>query len=53
MITAYHSKGALSVSDLYNMPVYLRNFYTKELTEILSSEAEAIKGKKGNNTVRK
>lgn len=42
MITAHYSKGAFSVMDLYNMPVYLRNFYIKEFGELKKKEADEI-----------
>lgn len=43
LITAHYSKGAFSVMDLYNMPVYLRNFYIKEFADLKKKEAEEIK----------
>ena len=30
-------------SDVYNMPIYLRNFYYKQLIDIRQKENEAIK----------
>lgn len=40
---AYHSNGAFDVDYLYNMPVYLRTFYMKQLEETKAEEAKAIK----------
>lgn len=40
---AYHSNGAFNIEQLYNMPVYLRNFYIKELEEVKKKEAEEMK----------
>jgi hypothetical protein len=42
MITAHYSKGAFSVLELYQMPVYLRNFYIKEFNELKKKEAAEI-----------
>lgn len=39
LITSHYSKGAFSVLDLYQMPVYLRNFYIKEFTEMKKQES--------------
>lgn len=47
MITAHYSKGAFSVMDLYNMPVYLRNFYMKQFGELKKKENEQL-----NKTMR-
>jgi len=43
MITSHYSKGAFSVMDLYQMPIYLRNFYIKEFNELKRKESEEIK----------
>lgn len=40
---AYYSNGAFNFDQVYNMPVYLRNFYMKQLEETKEKEAEAIK----------
>jgi len=43
MLTAAHySKGAFSVMELYQMPVYLRNFYIKEFNELKRKESDEI-----------
>lgn len=31
----YHGKGGFTFQDLYNMPVFLRNFYLKEMNETI------------------
>lgn len=36
----YHSNGSIKFDDLYNMPVYLRNFYIRQLEDIKTKEAE-------------
>lgn len=42
MITAHYSKGAFSVMDLYQMPVYLRNFYMKAFGDLKKEEAAEL-----------
>jgi hypothetical protein len=46
----YFSKGGFGHNEVYNMPVYLRNFYLKQLYDTKKQEAEATqsatKGKK-------
>ena len=34
----YYSNGGFSHSDVYDMPIYLRNFYYKKLTEAKKEE---------------
>ena len=48
MITAHYSKGAFSVMDLYNMPVYLRNFYMKQFGELKKKENEQLTNRMSN-----
>jgi len=43
LITAHYSKGAFSVMELYQMPVYLRNFYMREFGELKRKEGDEIK----------
>jgi len=43
LMVAHYSKGAFSVMDLYNMPVYLRNFYVREFNDMKQKEADQIK----------
>jgi len=38
----YYGKGFIH-SDVYNMPVYLRNFYYKQLLEVKKKEADEVK----------
>lgn len=42
MITSHYSKGAFSVLELYQMPVYLRNFYIKEFNKLKDKESKEI-----------
>jgi hypothetical protein len=42
LITSHYSKGAFSVVELYQMPVYLRNFYIKEFGELKKKESEQM-----------
>jgi hypothetical protein len=42
MTIAHYSKGAFSVMELYQMPVYLRNFYIKEFSELKRKESEEL-----------
>lgn len=39
----YFSKGGFGHNEVYNMPVYLRNFYLKQLHDTKQQEAEATK----------
>jgi hypothetical protein len=43
MITSHYSKGAFSVIELYQMPVYLRDFYIKQFRDLKKEEASRIK----------
>lgn len=46
----YHTKGAFPWEDVYNMPVFLRRFYIKELnTTIEERNKEIEKIQKGNS----
>ena len=38
----YYGKGFIH-SDVYNMPVYLRNFYYKKLSDTRKKENEEVK----------
>lgn len=38
-----YGKGGWTYSDLYNMPVYLRMYYMRKLSDAISKEAEATK----------
>jgi hypothetical protein len=38
MMVAHYSKGAFSVMDLYQMPVYLRNFFIREFGKLKEAE---------------
>ena len=47
----YHSNGAFTHDDLYNMPIYLRRFYLRELENTKEQEKKnhdkAMKKSKG------
>jgi hypothetical protein len=43
LITSHYSKGAFSVVELYQMPVYLRDFYIKQFRDLKKEEASRIK----------
>ena len=38
----YYGKG-FNFSEVYDMPVYLRNWYIKELTDTLKKESDEMK----------
>jgi len=46
---AYYSNGAFKFDDLYNMPVYLRNFYIKQLEDTKNKESEAVSSAQRRN----
>lgn len=48
LTVAHYSKGALSVMELYQMPVYLRDFYIREFGELKSAENDRLEKHKGN-----
>ena len=39
----YHGNGGFTFSDVYNLPIWMRRFYQKELEEQLKREADAQK----------
>ena len=39
----YYSGGGFNHSDLYDMPIYLRNFYYNELVDTRKKENDEIK----------
>lgn len=41
---AYYSEGAFTHTEVYNMPIYLRTFYLRQLEEAKEEEQKAIKG---------
>lgn len=51
----YMSRGGFTHTELYEMPVYLRNFYFRELTSAIKEESNAIKKSKNvmNKTIAK
>jgi hypothetical protein len=36
-----YGKGGWTYETVYNLPIYLRNFYVKELADVLKKEVEA------------
>ena len=52
----YHSGGGFTFQDVYNLPIWMRRFYMKELEQQLKAEAEAqkraSKGKSPGNVSR-
>lgn len=45
---AYYGNGGFTFDQIYNMPIYLRNFYMKQLEDVKRKEAEAMKPKSTN-----
>lgn len=39
----YFSNGAFTFNEVYSMPIYLRNFYIKQLEETKKQETEELK----------
>ena len=37
---AYHSEGAFTQDILYDLPIYLRNFYSKLLIDVKENEKQ-------------
>ena len=47
----YHSQGGFTHSDVYNLPIYLRNFYHKKLIKAKEEEQEAMdRAQKGSRS---
>jgi hypothetical protein len=42
LMVSHYSKGAFSVMELYQMPVYLRNFYMREFVKLKQQESQEI-----------
>lgn len=40
-----YGKGGWTFTDVYNLPVFLRMYYMKKLTDSIEAEAAASKGK--------
>ena len=38
----YYGEGGFIHSDVYNMPIYLRNFYLNKLVEVKKKEKEEV-----------
>lgn len=41
----YYGKGGFNWNDIYNMPVWLRNFYYKKIDETLTKQKKAQEAK--------
>lgn len=41
----YYGNGGFTFEQIYSMPVYLRNFYLKQLETVKKKEAEMMKPK--------
>lgn len=39
----YFGGGGFTFDDLYNMPIYLRNFYIKSMVDAKKEEADEVK----------
>ena len=48
----YYGKGFIH-SDVYNMPIYLRNFYYKKLTDTIEKENKEMKKAQQKSKVSK
>jgi len=48
-----HGKGGWTHSELYDMPIYLRNFYMNKLADMLSKEANAASNSINNGPTKK
>lgn len=46
----YYGNGGFTFDDLYTMPIYLRNFYAKKMSEAKKEEAKAYKKAQPKNT---
>ena len=46
----YHGNGGFTHTDLYNMPIYLRNFYYKKLLD--TKKEEQKQSEKATNKVK-
>lgn len=46
----YYSEGAFQFTDVYQLPIYLRNFYFKKLLSVKQKENEKIKDSKSKSS---
>ena len=46
----FHSKGGITFSDAYNLPIYLRTFYLKRLQTFYKKEADALQSEIDKHT---
>ena len=49
---SYHSQGAINVDIAYDLPVYLRNFYYKQLIGLKERESKANKDSSSSSQKR-
>ena len=41
-------RGGWNWKDVYNLPVYLRNYYVKKMVEVVEKETAAVNGESSN-----
>lgn len=46
----YYSEGAFQFTEVYQLPIFLRNFYFKKLIDIKNKENEKIKESKSKSS---
>lgn len=46
----YYSEGAFQFTEIYQLPIFLRNFYFKKLVDIKNKENEKIKESKSKSS---
>ena len=53
----FYTKGSFPWSDVYNMPIFLRRFYLKQVEKAFEARAkamdEAMSGNSSNKTISK
>lgn len=49
----YYSNGTFTFQDAYNMPVFLRTFYMKQLEEVKQKETEVMNKKAPSKTPKR
>ena len=50
---AYYGNGGFTFDQVYNMPIYLRNFYIKQLEDTKKREMEMMKPKDVKPSVKR
>jgi hypothetical protein len=46
---SYFSEGAINIAIAYELPVHLRNFYYKQLSEIKAKESKSLESSQKSN----